>query len=591
MYGSSNNQLLNDENASINIQNNTSGTAVGMYASRGGSAINKGDITITGTTGTSVGILGAGENYIENQGTINVEGASAYGIRVLDGTNTTIINQGSINVNGTNEAYGIYIDQNASANSVTNLGSITINGNQNDTNRSIVLNGADFRNVGLMSVSGELDLETLGAKTVYLEDGATYEAQSIKGDLTAGVSTVMNDNLDTYIKKDALIAEDTNNLNISSESALFEAKTEKNKEGNTDVVLKRKEFSNFTPNKSMADYLTKNYQAKKFEDTFNSLKSATTQSNLQENLADFMGHDRLLNFADENFSVLRSLNRTMADTILKPTDEKNRVIAGYDNFNLETDDKGVLSGYELNSNSMFTFGDKRLNNWSRLGLGLSFTDINTSYEKGGDRDLNIVSVFVPYLRKISDKLNLVSILNLGYGYGDYDRGSDKQSDIEEIIYGLTNELRYTININGFAELEPALMLNAIGYTEKGFDEGNAKDAIQTKRTNNLSVELGLGVFLKKEVKMEKYGKLGFKIGGVYYHEFADPYRDITLRHKDALGSWYRINDYANLYQRDRAVLEAVIDYAYKDLALYVKYNKLIQKNNPDLFDMGLKFNF
>ncbi|MBR3608819.1 MAG: autotransporter domain-containing protein, partial [Bacteroidales bacterium] len=552
--------------------------------------VNKGDITITGKNGTAVGILGEGENHIINSGSINVEGKNAYGIRVLDGTNTTIINEGSINVDGKNEAYGIYIDQNASVDTVTNEGTITINKNQNDTSRSIVLNGAELRNKGTMSVTGDLDLNTLGASKVYLEDGATYEANSIKGDLTAGTSTVMNDNLDTYIKTNAIKSKDVDNLSVSSESALFTAKVNKNNEGNSDVVLERKDFSEFTPNKSMADYLTKNYQSKNFEDKFNSLKSEATSLAVQQQLADFMAFDKILNFADENFQVLRSLNRTMADTILKPTQEPYRVIAGYDNFNLETDNKGLLSGYDLNAHSMFTFGDKRLNNWSRLGLGISFTDMSTTYEKGGSRDLNIVSIFMPYLRKFGDKLNLVTILNLGYGYGDYDRGADRKADINDFIYSLTNELRYSINLNNFAELEPALMLNAIGYQEDSLDEKNSTDGIETKKTNNLSVELGAGLFIKKEVKLEKYGKLGFKIGGVYYHEFASPYRDISIHNKNN-PYWYKINDYANLYQRDRAVLEAVVDYAYKDLALYVKYNKLIQKNNPDLFDMGIKFNF
>ena len=401
----------------------------------------------------------------------------------------------------------------------------------------------------------------------------------------------MNDNLDVYVETNAIKADDTQNLNIASESALFTAKTSKNSDGNTDVILERKDFNEFTPNSSMSDYLTKNYQAKNFENMFNNLKSSITTTAVQNKLADWMGFDKLLNFADENFNVLRSLNRTMADTILKPTDEPYRVVAGYDNYNLETDNKGLLSGYDLNANSMFTFGDKRLNNKSRLGLGISFTDISTSYDKGGDRDLNIVSIFVPYLHKFSDQLNLVTILNLGYGYGDYSRSNNRESDIEEIIYGLTNELRYTINLNGYAELEPALMLNALGFTEDGYNEGNAEDAIQTKRTNNLSVELGAGLFIKKDIKVEKYGKIGFKIGGVYYHEFASPYRDLTIRHKNGIENWYNINDYANLYQRDRAVLEAVIDYVYKDLSLYVKYNKLIQKNNPDLFDMGIKYNF
>jgi hypothetical protein len=454
MYGTSNNKLLNDEGAKIEITNNNSGTAVGMYASSGGEITNKGNITINGTQGTAVGILGEGQNTITNESEITVSGTNAYGIRVLDGTETTVTNTGTITVDGTNEAYGIYIDQNGDSASVTNEGTINVNGDVNSTN-AIVLNGAELRNKGTMSVSGELDLNTMGASKVFLEDGAIYEAKTIKGNLTAGTSTVMNDNLDTYIKTDAIKSENINELDISSESALFTAKVNKNNSGNTDVILERKNFSEFTPNSSMSDYLTKNYQAKNFEEKFNSLKSQTEVMAVQTELADWMAYDKLLNFADENFQVLRSLNRTMADTILKPTDEPYRVIAGYDNFNLETDNKGLLSGYDLNAHSMFTFGDKRLNNWSRLGLGISFTDLSTSYEKGGNRDLNIVSIFMPYMRKFSDQLNLVTILNLGYGYGDYDRGSNRDADINDFIYGLTNELRYSVNLNDFAELEPA----------------------------------------------------------------------------------------------------------------------------------------
>ena len=133
------------------------------------------------------------------------------------------------------------------------------------------------------------------------------------------------------------------------------------------------------------------------------------------------------------------------------------------------------------------------------------------------------------------------------------------------------------------------MLNALGYSEDGFDEGG--NGLKTKRTDNLSVEGGIGLFLKKDVKMEKYGKLGFKVGGVYYHEFATPYDKIQAQHNDGGISWYYINDYANLYQRDRAVLEAAVDYEYKDISLYAKYNYLIQKNDPQLFDLGVKYKF
>ena len=90
--------------------------------------------------------------------------------------------------------------------------------------------------------------------------------------------------------------------------------------------------------------------------------------------------------------------------------------------------------------------------------------------------------------------------------------------------------------------------------------------------------------------MEKYGRLGFKIGGAYYREMADPYDDIEARNRGAHG-WYKINDYANIYDRDPALLEAAVDYEYKNIGLYAKYNQLIQRNDPKLIDLGLKVNF
>ena len=75
-------------------------------------------------------------------------------------------------------------------------------------------------------------------------------------------------------------------------------------------------------------------------------------------------------------------------------------------------------------------------------------------------------------------------------------------------------------MNGFAELEPALMLNAIGYTEDGFEEDDSNTALISKKTHNHSVEAGAGLFLKKKIATSKYGKLGFKIGGIYYRELS-----------------------------------------------------------------------
>jgi hypothetical protein len=325
---------------------------------------------------------------------------------------------------------------------------------------------------------------------------------------------------------------------------------------------------------------------------FDNMKAQTSNTATSEAIAKELGYDIMPNFADENFTVLKSLNRNIAETILTPTNEVNRVTAGYDNINIETKDKGLLSGSDLSANTMYTFGDKRLDNKNRLGLGLSFTKISSNYEKGGNRDLEIVSIFMPYMHKFSEKLRLSSILSFGMGFGEYDRGSSEyESDINDIFYGITNELRYSMDLNGFAELEPALMLNAIGYTEDGFDEGNGEKALESQKTHNLSVEAGIGLFLKKQFNTPQHGRFTMRVGGAYYRELASPFDDIKARHKSGTGAWYRINDYADLYDEDRALLEATLNYDYKALGLYLKYNRLFQRNDPQLLDLGVKYNF
>lgn len=593
MYGTSTNTLMNTTGASINIQNNSTGSATGMYVSTGGKAYNSGDINITGSTGTAIGIYGEGQNTIKNSGNINVSGTDAYGIYVKDGTGTTVTNTetGNITVNAANEAHGIYIHENSADAVVENKGTITINGEVKDGSSGITLNGATLKNYSLLRFTDTVDLNALGGK-VYLEDGGVYEAESLSGELNIGTSTVTGENKDTYVNKNSIIADSTDNLNLVSESALFTAQKQKSETSDGyDVVMTRKDFGEFTPNTSIKAYLESNYKDGELVELFDNVKSETSAQGTAEAFAEELGYDVMPNFADENFIVMKSLNRNIADTILKPTDEANRVVAGYDYISLETENKALLSGADLSANSMYTFGDKRLDNKNRLGLGLSFTELSSSYEKGGDRDVSIISIFMPYLHKFSDKLRLASILSFGYGTGEFERSSNNESDISDIFYGFTNELRYTIDLNGFAELEPALMLNAIGYTEDGFDEGNGENAIETKKTHNLSVEAGVGLFLKKEVKTNEHGKIGFRIGGAYYRELGNPYDKIDARLKRGNSSWYRIDDYANLYDHDRAILEAAIDYEYKSIGVYAKYNRLIQKNNPELFDLGIKYKF
>ena len=590
IYGKDGNNIINREGASINIANNNGGNTYGIYSEQGGSVTNEGIIRITGLSGTATGIYGEGGNTIINteSGIIDVSGETAYGIYVKDGTDTRIENAGTIYAQGDN-AHGIYVDENSHNATVINTGSIYLNGTDSG-DAGITLNGGSIRNTGLMSFSGNADFNAINAR-FYLEDGGVYEAESLSGDLTVGVSNILGSNQDTYINENALQAENVEDLNLVSESAMFTASIRSMSSASpASVVLTRRNFEEITPNASVANYMEQNYQDGNLTDMYDDIKAKNTLSAAARESAKQLGYDVLPNFAEENYIALKSLNRNISDNILTPTDETHRVVAGADYINTETDNKGLLSGYELDATSMYTYGDTRLNNNNRLGLGLSITQLRSDYDKGGDRELNIFNLFVPYMHKFTDNLRWASILSVGYGNGEYDRGNNHESDISDIFYGWANELRYTMDLNGFAELEPALMLNTLGYTEEGFDEGHQNSALKSKKTNNLSVEAGFGLFLKKNVSLNNYGKLGFKIGGVHYRELADQYDDIKLRHKGANG-WYKVNDYAHIYDNNRTVLEAAIDYEFKRFSMYAKFNQLLQRNDPKLFDLGLKYNF
>ena len=368
--------VINEAGASVNIHSHNGGDAYGIYAGTGGTVINSGSVNITGNAENAYGIYGEGQNTITNAGDIYVEGKNAYGIYVKDGSGTSVTNEqgATITVNtldGQGNAHGIYIAENNEDAVVANHGIIKVNGTVVDGNAGIALNGARLSNYSLMTFSGDADLDALGGK-IYLEDGGVYEAQSLKGDLDVGTSAVTGSNQDTYVQENSLKAEDISDLNLGSESALFKAAAQKNDSGSYDVVLNRRSFNEFTDNASLSGYLEQNYKEGKLTGLYDDIKSESTDFGTRQNIAGQTGFDTLLNFADENFQVLRSLNRSMADTILKPSDEPYRVLAGYDNFNLETNTKGILSGYELSSNSMYTFGDKRLDNKNRLGLGLSY---------------------------------------------------------------------------------------------------------------------------------------------------------------------------------------------------------------------------
>ena len=247
----------------------------------------------------------------------------------------------------------------------------------------------------------------------------------------------------------------------------------------------------------------------------------------------------------------------------------------------------MITGYDNNTTTTYMYGDMKVNTKNRLGLGLALLRSSTSYDNGVSRKENFINIFVPWIHRFKDNLNLASIFNLGYGFGHFDR-SNNRADIKDYVYGFTNRLSYNINLNNVAELEPQLFFNTIGYYQSDMKE-EGTHALRIKQGNHTSVEAGFGLFLKKMLLENEKHKLSMKLGAAYYHEFLDPFSHMSTGFVGGNGV-FRIDD-ADLYDHDRAVLEATIDYEYKAIDMYLKYYHLIQKNKSQIFDFGVKYNF
>lgn len=581
--------IYNPNQSVVNVSGTGKGDLYGLY-SQAGSVYNSGDVNVHAADGNAYGIYVANGDgqIVDNSGNIIVasDNKTAYGIYVENaGSGMAITNTGAIIATGDDNSRGIKVIQNGGNVRIDNKGRILVNGSLNADGTAIDLGGGTLANRGEVEFIGEQNLDALNG-TVAVAEGGSYKAEKLSGTLTIDKSLVKEGFENVYVAENAVNAEDIKGLNITSQSAMFKGSTRQNAENKYDAVATRRDFEEFTPNSSMRDYLEENYRLRRLAEFYNEMKDIETDEELRKQILRKTGADTLINMPQENISALRSASLAIADSVLTPTDEENRIISGADSFINETDGRRGASAYDTNAVTAFMYGDKRLNNRNRLGLGLAYTQMSTSYDNGGDHKENFVNLFIPWLHKISEKLRIASILNIGYGYGDYDRGNGDDADINDFIYGLTNKLVYSINLADIAELEPALVVNAIGYYA---DDMHDKE-MQIKGGNHLSVEAGIGAYLKKELLNAKYGKLTARIGGMYYHELGDPYNKMRAGFKGGVGE-FEINDFANIYSRDRAVLSAMLEYEYKRLALYIKYHHLIQRNKAENFDMGIRYNF
>lgn len=540
---------------------------------------------------------------IANSKTINVSGdGNNYGIyaKISDGVEGTINveNSGTINLSGTGTNIGIYASGKGVTVTNTNEGKIIINDSDssctgegcNNASSIVLENDAKFITEGAVASSTSIDLAKINGDVIISKGGSFVAPTSISGDL--GVSSaVVEDNYEkTTSIKDAVKSENVDNLNLQSKSYMYNASLKQTSTDNYDVDMTLKDFNDITT-KDKAKYYALNYNENN-KDLFNILKKQETATAFASAERNLTGEYVLPNIIEEELKVSRSLDKTMVSDLFTDTDKDIRQFVGADAIFVGRDDTTSLTGYELDSQTMYTMYDKKLNNKYRLGLGISFTHTNTDYNNDSSRKNFMVQGYVPLTMKFSDKLMLASIAKLGYQDGEYTRyGYDNRiykADTSAITYGLLNELRYNINLNG-VNLSPFMGLNLNGWYNNSVDESGDSLAINMASSHVLSLESALGLYLNKEIEINETSKLSTTLGFGYYHEFLDPYNSIKAKHANKYGSYRLRNHVAD--SKDRGAISAKINYDYKDFSIYGELMQYLEDKYPFKVDLGLRYKF
>ncbi len=588
---------------------------------------NQGTLEVVANNTNNVKLYGIMKNpenldFTKNIGTIKIDmtgnNNTAYGIY----SKSNVVNKGDITITSANKqgaAYGIYIDgHNKSGIRVENYGNITLTDVNPDTSYGIyAVNGASVYNKGKITINDKSTTEnTADGKFIYIDatsqivnngfyaqttafdtaalgggkfvlgkDGK-ITAPEIKGDITADAGITSGGFDKTYSSENAFSGK-TDEVKLNSGSALFDATLKDN-----DLVMTMKDFDEVVDDKSLAAYLQRNYEAKRNEQLFNSLKLQTTSARLNSSLNQQLGFSLLPNFAQENMNVFRSLSNLVTDTMFAQDLTNERMMVGYDYLGQDRSSKGRVTGYENTANSSYFLADTKLNNRQRFGLGVALTRFNSDYDDDSTRKATFAQALGSYMHDFGNRWKYAGLLRVGYADGDYKRQSDNErvsGDTSDILYGFNNELRYNYDL-GFMTLEPQVELNAYGYYQRKIKENDEKiSALLVDGTNNLSIEAGAGLYAGKETVYGETGRVKARLGGSYYRELSQPYHTMRARVRDTDG--YYLIESTDIFDRNRVIVRADITFSWKALDFYLRGSQFMENKHTTVINAGIKFNF
>ena len=541
--------------------------------------INYGDIIIQNSKksiGISFSVSGSGT--VTNIGTIKIDNSKdAYGIFASNHGNGELVinNEGTIKITNSENATGIYASGENTI--VVNTGIISINNQscsgvncKNNRKAITLMGGASFVNIGSLSAQN-LSLNDFGGEIVATSSSSFIAEDDISGDLSIS-NNVVTDGFDTiYTVSDMIKAGDSSKLNLVSKSAMFDANLKNGK----DAVMTMKSFNDVVENKSLANFLQKNYAMQNNEKLFSNIKSAENIKSLNNFTDQMFGKDMFSRFAFEDLMIMRELNFDINNKLFNNKEDYLSV-------------GGNKSSFAFSGNSRYSLSTVK-NGKNSIGISVAFSDINSddgnNKNQRYDRMYNI-SMPVGFQ---ANGLKFVSTPRVGYSYGTYERnGFDNQTyegTVEKQMFAFMNETRYPIQVGGW-NIAPSAELNFINYKISGH-ETDKEYSLKIKSQNNYSIEAGIGLYASKETKFSKDSSLRFNGGVALYHEFADPYK--MKLGMEGMSGTFTLRDENR--SDNRAVVQSEIEFKHNNFSIVGNIASYIDRKYETNTTLDFKFGF
>ncbi len=550
-------------NTSGIIVESAGGDAYGIY-NKGGEVISstqRYEINVTSHSGYAYGIYSDGGS-VNNSGRIFVTGPSkdkTYGIFATN--NATVTNTGFFQFRINSD--GLNWDDTFTC---TSTGCLTPNGEH-----AIYLEkGAKLINAGTIASTSSLNL---GSRGVQVTNGGNFTASSLEGNLSVASDVVSNGFNSTYTLSNAITADNTENLSLSSESAMFSA----NLDGG-DIVLTRKSFDEITSNSSLANFLENNYALENNETLFNALKQKTSAKNINNALDSLTAQNTLSRFAFEDSIMFKELDFDINEKLFA---------ANKGQFTL-TGNVAPKIATTKNSNASYTISGKKIGNTS-FGVGLAISDLRSDDGHFKNRrTAKNFQLFTPFKLK-QNGFEFILNPKLGYTYGSYDRkglsNTDYEGKIERRTAALSNELRRPIKFGNIL-FSPTAEFNLAAY-QTSLKENKKQYSLSMKDYQTYSAELGFGAYLSVQKAFSKTKAFNFMGSITFYHEFADPY-ELKLSMNEMDGH-FKIRDEKR--KNDYVVLRSKLSYDVDNMSFYGGLLSYIDSEARSRIDLGFKYAF